>query len=480
VGKRILVVDDSDDIRHFFSFVLEDAGDTVVVAESGEQALELARSERPDLVLTDVVMPGMSGLDLVTALRSDLAPPLPPIIVCSGFPDTEQAALARGATLVLPKPVAPPDLTSIVAVVLAGRVPQRSAIEQIRRHASERRRLVSAAAEPLVEQVLASVPDTHVRLERGMKWLASYFGFGAALLVRVRGQGLHVLAASDPLQLPPDYRVDEMLPQCLDIVETDSSLLIPDVSAHPSFSTLLNEPHAVRFFAGVPIRLPDGSRVGALCLVDRQPHSAGADDLAILEYMGRAATVDLRHGAMRCEMVRPESALLSLPFFLFLLAVELRAAHVVGDAVELAVLDLDAQVADRACTKAVNAAVDLQRFGIGQLGAKQIALFKRTTSSTAAADVINEAVRAIRAVQPIRAVGIMSLLNAPSVNAEEFLRLAKEAANVATAADNGGIARFVLRREPWQSVQQSRLPLKEPAAVTPPATTRLPVGRDRA
>jgi CheY-like chemotaxis protein len=453
-AKRILVVDDSEDIREFFSFVLEAGGYQVIVAGSGEQALELVRSERPDLILTDVVMPGMSGLELITALRSDLAPPLPPIIVCSGFPDTEQDALARGATLFLPKPVTPSDLTNVVAIALAGRTLQPSTLDHVRRRASERRRLVSAAAEPLLEHVLTSVPDAHIRLERGLKWLGSYFGFGSALLVRVRGQALHVLAASGPLELPRDCHIDEMLPQCLDIVETGSSLLIPDVAAQPSFATLLNQAQSVRFFAGIPIRLPDGSRIGALCLVDRQPHSAGADDLAILEYMGRVATMDLRHGALRCDMVRPESALLSLSFFLFLLTVELRVAHAVGDAVELAVLDLEGEVADRSCTKAVRAAVDLQRFGIGQLEAKQIALFKRTTSSTTASDVIKQAVRAIRAVQPIRAVGVMSLLNAPSVNAVECLRLAKEAANLATGATNGGIARFVLRREPWQSTEQ--------------------------
>jgi hypothetical protein len=183
--------------------------------------------------------------------------------------------------------------------------------------------------------------------------------------------------------------------------------------------------------------------------------------------MGRAATVDLRHGAMRCDMVRPGSALLSHSFFLFLLTIELRLAHAAGEAVELAVLDVDGDVADHACTKAVRAAVDLQRFAIGQLNAKQIALFKRTGSSTTAAEVIKEAVRAIRNVQPIRAVGVMSLFNAPSVTAEELLRLAREAANFATTAGDSGTARFVLRREPWQSADTSLPPASEASAHEP-------------
>src|SRR6202011_987115 len=89
---RILVVDDSEDLRDFYQLELELAGYSVIVAANGRQGLEQARATRPDVVIADVSMPEMDGLEMLRHLRSDLAPPLPPVIVCSGFDMTENTA----------------------------------------------------------------------------------------------------------------------------------------------------------------------------------------------------------------------------------------------------------------------------------------------------------------------------------------------------------------------------------------------------
>ena len=75
--------------------------------EDGEDALQKIRRERPDLLVLDVVMPRMDGLELLLKMRSDLAPPIPPAILVSGFDLTEAEALRRGAERFLPKPVDP-------------------------------------------------------------------------------------------------------------------------------------------------------------------------------------------------------------------------------------------------------------------------------------------------------------------------------------------------------------------------------------
>src|SRR5579862_6081237 len=106
----VLVVDDSEELRTFVTALLEDAGFLVEQASDGVEALERARQRRPDLILLDVVMPRMDGLDLLLRLRSDLAPPIPPVILCSGFDLTEEEALRRGAKRFLRKPIAPADL----------------------------------------------------------------------------------------------------------------------------------------------------------------------------------------------------------------------------------------------------------------------------------------------------------------------------------------------------------------------------------
>src|SRR5262245_4136762 len=105
--KRILVVDDSESLGEFFQSVLDEAGYDVATASSGEEGLEKTKALKPDLILLDFIMPGMDGLELLTRLRSDFAPPVPPVILCSGFDLSEEEALRRGALMFLRKPIAP-------------------------------------------------------------------------------------------------------------------------------------------------------------------------------------------------------------------------------------------------------------------------------------------------------------------------------------------------------------------------------------
>src|SRR5438094_295448 len=101
--RRILLVDDSEDIREFYQVVLEEAGYDVATAACGQEALANTRTWHPDLLLADVVMPEMDGLEMLVRLRSDFAPPLPPVILCTAFEITEQEALERGALMLLRK-----------------------------------------------------------------------------------------------------------------------------------------------------------------------------------------------------------------------------------------------------------------------------------------------------------------------------------------------------------------------------------------
>ncbi|MGE0456223.1 MAG: response regulator [Vicinamibacteria bacterium] len=69
--KKILVVDDEDDILHFLELVLREKGFEVLVASSGQEALTRAQIERPDLVLLDIMMPQMDGWEVLKLLRVD-------------------------------------------------------------------------------------------------------------------------------------------------------------------------------------------------------------------------------------------------------------------------------------------------------------------------------------------------------------------------------------------------------------------------
>ena len=69
--KTILIVEDEEDIQQLVSYNLIRAGYQVICTDSGEQALEEARKERPDLVLLDIMLPGMDGLKVCREIRSD-------------------------------------------------------------------------------------------------------------------------------------------------------------------------------------------------------------------------------------------------------------------------------------------------------------------------------------------------------------------------------------------------------------------------
>lgn len=78
---RVLIVDDSPTETYKISQMLSKHGYEVLTAESGEQGIELARSEKPDVVLMDIVMPGMNGFQATRQLTNDAATSAIPVII---------------------------------------------------------------------------------------------------------------------------------------------------------------------------------------------------------------------------------------------------------------------------------------------------------------------------------------------------------------------------------------------------------------
>lgn len=126
----ILVVDDSPTIRAVLGKMLAQNRHVVLKAADGESALEIARTERPDLVFLDIVMPGMSGFAVLRALRHDLLTRDIPIVMISGNPQaTEQFYVQRfGADDFMQKPFGRDEVYLRIGQLvqsgrLAGRLP---------------------------------------------------------------------------------------------------------------------------------------------------------------------------------------------------------------------------------------------------------------------------------------------------------------------------------------------------------------------
>src|SRR6266404_1173404 len=103
--SRVLVVDDSEDMQETYELMLEGEGYEVVKASDGAAGLRAVAAARPDVILLDMMMPDVDGLQFLQRLPIECAAALPPVIAVSGFELYREEALRRGAALFLGKPV---------------------------------------------------------------------------------------------------------------------------------------------------------------------------------------------------------------------------------------------------------------------------------------------------------------------------------------------------------------------------------------
>jgi len=121
VAKKILAVDDEAHILHVVTMKLSNAGFDTVTAQDGDEALEAFMAERPDLVITDLQMPHMTGLEFATALRQEHNIHDVPVIMLTarGFDLDPSEMEAAGISDVLEKPFSPRDVLARVEALLA-------------------------------------------------------------------------------------------------------------------------------------------------------------------------------------------------------------------------------------------------------------------------------------------------------------------------------------------------------------------------
>jgi two-component system chemotaxis response regulator CheY len=115
MSKTVLIADDSASIRNILKLTLEFKGYTVLEAEDGKAAYETLKSTACDLLISDIAMPSMSGLELLSKVRQTLQNKTLPVIICTAEKDIkEEEIIRRGANKVLIKPVSPRELLAIV------------------------------------------------------------------------------------------------------------------------------------------------------------------------------------------------------------------------------------------------------------------------------------------------------------------------------------------------------------------------------
>jgi DNA-binding response OmpR family regulator len=126
MNERILIVDDEESLRMSLKFKLKSAGFDVDVAVDGEEALDRLKSKQVDVVLLDINMPRMSGIEALTRIRQDF--PQTEAIMLTGFADFSTAieCLKMGARDYLVKPVDTTELVTRVRSLIRSRVSERA------------------------------------------------------------------------------------------------------------------------------------------------------------------------------------------------------------------------------------------------------------------------------------------------------------------------------------------------------------------
>ena len=122
MSMTVLTVDDSRTMREMLRLALADAGFRVVQAEDGIHGLEVLQAEQPQVIVTDINMPDIHGLELLSFMRKSEAHATTPVVIVSteGAERDRERGMALGANAYLSKPFEPENLRATVRRVLHG------------------------------------------------------------------------------------------------------------------------------------------------------------------------------------------------------------------------------------------------------------------------------------------------------------------------------------------------------------------------
>jgi CheY-like chemotaxis protein len=295
----VLIVDDCEDLQETLQMVLTDEGFEVAGALDGRRGLKLVRDLHPDVVLLDMMMPEMDGLEFLSRLRSE--PSRPPVVANSGFDAYRDEALRRGAVAFLRKPLSMETLVQVLrsaieehAVPAAVLAQNAASEEQERRHALEQSH---RAVAQLDERDMSRAREG---LRRIARWLPAYFGFGTCLVHILRDKDVCIAAVyNGPEQFYEGLQYPRETVYCDDVITAGSTLVLTDPEHHPCvhFSHHKEIAAGYRFYVGTPLTVSGRAVLGTLCLGDTTPHEFHTEDMHVLQSLGRGAARGLELGS---------------------------------------------------------------------------------------------------------------------------------------------------------------------------------------
>jgi two-component system cell cycle response regulator DivK len=127
VARSILVIEDQEQNLYLMKYLLSSHGYDVVTARDGEEGIQTARTERPDLILLDIQLPTMSGHDVARALQADEELAAIPIVAVTSYamPGDREEVMAAGCTGYIEKPIDPDTFIAQMASYLPSNAQRR-------------------------------------------------------------------------------------------------------------------------------------------------------------------------------------------------------------------------------------------------------------------------------------------------------------------------------------------------------------------
>ena len=118
--SRVLVIDDETVVGTILGYAFEPGGHETLVADGGRAGIEIARTEHPDVIVLDLMMPAVNGYDVLEVLRDDAATRGVPILVLTAVTMSRERerCLSEGADLVMTKPFDPRDVANAIEILL--------------------------------------------------------------------------------------------------------------------------------------------------------------------------------------------------------------------------------------------------------------------------------------------------------------------------------------------------------------------------
>jgi CheY-like chemotaxis protein len=286
---RILIVDDSEDLVEVYRDTLALKGFDVETAFDGEEGLRRVSEFHPDVVLLDMMMPDVDGLEFLARLAASSPTPVPRVIANSGFDSYRAEALRRGAHAFLSKPVSLGVLLAAIAAAVPGeQVPTEKLIENQQQVADAReksRHAAGALIDLLTEDRMSTVGEC---LQALVEWLRRYYGFGEVFLHFINGDDVYLQASAgtDLHYLAPGMHYPKTSVYCGDVIDVGSTLYVSDPLRHPAVG--FSHHNEVRkrgwhFYIGAPLATKSGAVLGTLCLMDRTPHDMHQEDVRLFE-----------------------------------------------------------------------------------------------------------------------------------------------------------------------------------------------------